>query len=312
MPLHLRLPNSQEAIEKIREERANELYFRKQELAELYNRELEEWKQEVLSNVETIQERKDRIMKKAYALKNARDTARQSYVEKAYERQWRDANDDSRTLNSNELTKFMAAERAAQMQDNIRKKQQEGSDNDDFLKEWQKQLDAIAAKDTAKQEKRHRANMAQAEGLRQQMDFNEKQRQERYELTQKADEVEIQECRDAINAESEKLRKIREDAYKRGKEVQKFNATYKDVAKEKARVAAEQDRILLDYALEKERLQIKAEDDKRKAGAEAARKYRKYLEELMVKEAEDTSFVDEANQRIEKVQEGASGRRAAG
>ena len=63
------------------------------------------------------------------------------------------------------------------------------------------------------------------------MDFNEKQRQERYELTQKADEVEIQECRDAINAESEKLRKIREDAYKRGKEVQKFNATYKDVAK---------------------------------------------------------------------------------
>ena len=109
--------------------------------------------------------KKDRIMKKAYALKNARDAARQSYVEKAYERQWRDANDDSRTLNSNELTKFMAAERAAQMQDNIRKKQQEGSDNDDFLKEWQKQLDAIAAKDTAKQEKRHRANMAQAEGL---------------------------------------------------------------------------------------------------------------------------------------------------
>ena len=41
--------------------------------------------------------------------------------------------------------------------------------------------------------------------------------------------------------------------------------------KEKARVAAEQDRILLDYALEKERLQIKAEDDKRKAGAEAAK-----------------------------------------
>ena len=32
-------------------------------------------------------------------------------------------------------------------------------------------------------------------------------------------------------------------------------------------------------------------------------KYRKYLEELMVKEAEDTSFVDEANQReFEKVQ----------
>ena len=290
-------------MEKIREERAKELYFRKHELAELYNRELEEWKQEVLNNVETIEERKDRIMKKAYALKNARDKARQSYVEEAYERQWRDANDDSRTLNSNELAKFMATERAAQMQDNIRKKAQEGSDNENFLKEWQKQLDAIAAKDTAKQEKRHNANMAQASGLLEQMEFNEKQRQERYDLTQREDEKEIQECRDAINAEQEKLRKIREEAYQRGKAVQVFNATYKDIAKEKERVAADQDKILLDYALENERLQIKAENDKRKAGAEAAKQYRKYLEALMVKEAEDTSFVDEANQReFEKVQ----------
>ena len=290
-------------MNKIREERANQLYYRKHELAEMYNRELEEWKLEVLNNVETIEERKDRIMKKAYALRDARNAARQNFVAEAYQRQWRDANDDSRTLNSNELTKFMAAERAGQIQDNIRKAQQEGSDNDDFLKEWQKQLDAIAAKDQAKIDKRHKANMDQARDLQVQIEFNEAQRQKRYEMTQAADEEEIQECRNAIQAEADKMRKIKETAYRRGKEVQIFNNKYKEVAQEKAKESAEQDRILLDYALENERLQIKAEDDKRKAGAEAAKQYRKYLEQLMVKEAEDTSFVDEANQReFEKVQ----------
>ena len=269
----------------------------------MYNRELEEWKQEVLNNVETIEERKDRIMKKAYALRDAREHERHSYVEKAYQRQWRDANDDSRTLNSNELTKFMAAERNKQMEDNIKKAKDEGSANDDFLKEWQRQLDAIAAKDQAKIDRRHQANMDQAKGLKEQMQYNESQRQMRYEMGQKADEDEIAECQASIDAEAEKMRKLKADAYRQGKEVQKFNATYKDIALDKQREAAEQDRILLNYALENERLQIKAEDDKRKAGAEAARQYRKYLEQLMIKEAEDTSFVDEANQReAEKVQ----------
>lgn len=292
-----------EVLEKLREDRANELYYRKHELSELYNRELEGWKQEVLNNVETIEERKDRIMKKAFALRDARESARQEYVTAAYQRQWRDANDDSRTLNSNELSKFMAAERKRQTVDNARKRDQEGSDNADFLAEWQRQLDAIAAKDQAKQDRRYKANMDQASGLIEQMGYNESQRQKNFDMQQEADEQEIKECVSAINAEAEKLRKIKEDAHVRGREVQKFNSTYKDVAMEKAKVAADQDRILLNYALEQERLQIKAENDKKKAAADAAKQYRKYLELLMIKEAEDNSFVDEMNQReFEKVQ----------
>jgi hypothetical protein len=264
---------------------------------------LEEWNQEVLSNVETIEERKDRIMKKAFALRDARETARQSYVEKAYKMQWRDSNDDSRTLNSNEMMKFMAKERLKQAEDNIARRAQEGSDNETFLAEWQKQLDAIAAKDTAKLERRHMANMDQATGLKKQMEYNERQRQLNYEMRQNDDEDEINECRKAIQTEADKRMRLKEEAHARGREVQKFNSTYKDIANEKATVAANQDRILLDYALEQEREQIQAEEDKKKAGAEAAKQYRKYLELLMIKEAEDTSFVDEMNQReFEKVQ----------
>ena len=45
---------------------------------------------------------------------------------------------------------------------------------------------------------------------------------------------------------------------------------------------------------------VKDEQDKQKAGADAAKQYRKYLEEMMVKEAEDNTFVDEINKREEE------------
>jgi hypothetical protein len=42
------------------------------------------------------------------------------------------------------------------------------------------------------------------------------------------------------------------------------------------------------------------EEMKKNADREAALQYRKYLEELMVKEAEDTAFVDEVRKREEE------------
>lgn len=290
-------------MQKIRDAGKDRLFDRRHNLAALYNKEIEQWKQQVVSNVETIEERKDRIMGKAYALRDARETARLEYVHEAYKRQWRDANDDSRTLNSNEMTKFMGRERIRQMQDNIEKKSKEGSDNEAFLKEWQRQLDVIEAKDQAKQERRRKANMDQQAGLHKQMAYNENMKQTNFEMRMKEDEEEIKEIQDALAAEEEKIRKIKEDAHARGREVLEFNAQYKDVGKIKAQIQADQDKILLDYALEQERQQIAAEKDKQQAAAQAAQQYRKYLEIMMVKEAEDTGFVDEMNRReFEKVQ----------
>lgn len=79
-----------------------------------------------------------------------------------------------------------------------------------------------------------------------------------------------------------------------------FNLEEKRVRDSESHIEADHDAILLDYALRKERAQIEAEEAKRNANKQAALQYRKYLEEQMIKEAEDTAFVDEVRRREEE------------
>ncbi|RYH07575.1 hypothetical protein EON65_41635 [archaeon] len=79
-----------------------------------------------------------------------------------------------------------------------------------------------------------------------------------------------------------------------------FNAENRKYREEESLVEREQDGVLLDYALRKEAEQIAAEEAKRSGQRQAALRYRKYLEEQMVKEAEDTAFVDEIRKREEE------------
>jgi hypothetical protein len=63
-------------------------------------------------------------MERAYALRDAREEARKKFVDESLERQWRDACDDARLLDSKALTQFMSNERLRQIQEKIQRKQQ--------------------------------------------------------------------------------------------------------------------------------------------------------------------------------------------
>ena len=291
-----------EMLQKLQDEGKFQLFYRRQNLAALYNDELENWKQEVLSREETIEERKDRIMKKAYALRDSREMARSAFVEQAYKRQWRESNDDSRTLNSDALTKFMAAERQKQMQDKIAAAAQDGKDEGAFLAEWQRQLDAAAAKDKAKLDYRHDMNVLTAKGIQEQIKYNNQQKQIMYDNTQREAEDEIRQVQQAIHDEKARIEKKKMDAFQTGQDILKYNEQFKGIAATKARIDFEQDQFLLQHALDKEHAEIEAEKEKKRKAGEAAKQYTAYLKMLMIKEAEDTGFVDEMNRReAEKV-----------
>lgn len=82
--------------------------------------------------------------------------------------------------------------------------------------------------------------------------------------------------------------------------MREFNEQFKEYTAEQDRIKRQQDAILLDYALRKEREANEAEEAKRIANRDAAIQYRRYLEEQMVKEAEDTAFMDEVCKREEE------------
>jgi len=126
---------------------------------------------------------------------------------------------------------------------------------------------------------------------------------EQYERTQAEADAEIAANNAAIAEDGAREALKKQQAVQRGREVLAFNSQFQQMAREKEAVEFERDSILLNNALKLEREQLAMEQEKRRAGAEAARQYRKYLEELMVKEAEDSGFVEAMNKsEADKVQ----------
>jgi len=289
-------------FEQLRREKEQDLFERRRELAALYNDEIADWRVKIANLGETREDVQARIMKKAYALRDARESAREKFIKGCYDAQWRDACDDARSLDSKAMTKFMGAERVNQ----IRQKQQRNieltANENDFLAEWKRQLDIIEARDKAKSDLRKKNNLDTAKGLRDQINFNDSQRDTYWRMQQEADEQEIRECNEAIAAEDAKQKARHDEAHRRGKETAEYNKTFKDIEAERKRKEREENEILLNYALEQERQRIAEEEGQKAAWAAAAQQQRKFLEELMIKEAEDTSFVDEVNRKeAEKV-----------
>jgi hypothetical protein len=132
------------------------------------------------------------------------------------------------------------------------------------------------------------------------MSYNTNARRDHFSRTRADDEEELARLRAAVAAEDEIQRKRREEELKRGKEVREFNQEYKVLSKEKAVIQREQDAVLLEYALRREREANAAEEAKKIANRDAAVRYRKYLEEQMIKEKEDTAFMDEVCRREEE------------
>lgn len=239
-------------------------------------------------------------MARAYELKKNREAQKTDFVKAKYDLQWRDSCDDARNLDSKAMSKFMNAERLRQIEEKKKLKQKLSSQENDFLAEWNRQLDAIEAKDKAKRDYHHKVDMETAALLKEQIDNNERIREEHFYKTRAEEADELDRLRAEIEAEEEKQRRLREERYERGREVMEFNEYNKQFSIEEERIEQEQNKILLDYALRKEAAEIQAEEDKKNAARQAGQQYKKYLELQMIQEAQDNSFVDEVRRREEE------------
>ena len=63
------------------------------------------------------EDRKAKILERAYALRDARESERLKIVREKYDEQWRDACDDARNLDSKAMTRYMNEQRLQQIQD---------------------------------------------------------------------------------------------------------------------------------------------------------------------------------------------------
>ena len=239
-------------------------------------------------------------MEKAFALRDAREAARTKYVQDALDAQWRDACDDARTLDGKAMDKWCGEERVRQLEAKRQRGEDNSADERAFLEEWNRQLEAIEAKDKAKKEGAKVRAFETQKGILQQMEHNERMKQEHYNRTQAEDEDEIKRIREAIAFDESIQKKRSDEARAAGFATVEYNKVFKEIEAEEKSKERRENEILLEYALRKEKEQIAREEAKKNAAKNAAMEFRKYLEEQMVREAEDTAFVDEINKREEE------------
>ena len=90
-----------------------ELDERKKNLQSLYSSEMTDWEQTVQSSREISQEdRMNQIKDRAYMLKDQREKERQQFVSKCYERQWANACEELRILESKQVLDRLTKDRA--------------------------------------------------------------------------------------------------------------------------------------------------------------------------------------------------------
>lgn len=291
-----------ELLESRKAEWEVELYNRRCMLAELYNEEITGWRNEVLSKVESQESRKERIMERACALRDARESQRLKLVQEKYDIQWRDACDDARTLDSKAMTQHMNKSRLQQIEDKIVRKTELSKNENSFLAEWNRQLDEVAARDKAKQDNKARISKETSDHVQQQIEENMYRRERHLQNLKEEEFAELARLRAEID-DDEALQKQRHDnEMERGKMVRHLNEQDQAVKDSETSVDKERDIILLNYALRKEAEKHAAEEALKFANKESAKQYQKYLQELMIKEGEDTAFVDEINRKeAEKV-----------
>jgi hypothetical protein len=145
------------------------LLERRRRLAEMLNSEMAQWEEEALSRVETQEDRKARIMERAYKLRDQRDKAREEYIQECYNRQWRDACDDARLLDSQSLTKHMSDERLRQIEEKRRNKQTLSAEENSWIDAWKQQLAIQEENSNAKERKRADTNRLMQDQIREQV-----------------------------------------------------------------------------------------------------------------------------------------------
>jgi len=142
-------------------EDADDVGERRAAMQRLYESEMNGWKVMLANQEETLDERKERIRERAYLLKNQRESERKNFVKEMYDKQWRDACDDARSLDSQAIMDKLLVDRKGAVdyaQGDGKVKEAEEAERQAGI--WKEQMRELDRKEAADQKKRHDRNVA--------------------------------------------------------------------------------------------------------------------------------------------------------
>jgi len=289
----LTLLRKKDRLAQLRKSRQDQILQRKRKLAELLNREMQQWQDAVKNSRESTEDRKASIAQRAIALRDAREAERKEFVEQCYRDQYRNACDDARFLDAKALTKYVMDEREKQIEMKHTRREELRRESEALDRQCQERLVELDEKESEKERTRRQMEF-EIRGILDGQTANLRRRKEALRQQQAEDAaIEHAEWKAAMDKEQEEQSKRTALAYARGRAIREFNESRKHLRREAEAHVREQDMMLLQYALDKEKADEMNEARKREEEKETTKVFQEYLKAQMIKEAQNDALVEE-------------------
>ena len=280
--------------QKLLRQEQDELETRKREMSSLHEGEMNGWKKTLQTSLEVTQEeRMEQIREKAYELKAQREADRQAFVGECYERQWVDECDELREFDSKATL------------DRVRKDQEAMTKNKRVSTEQEQPRFAtslINKDESNEQAHRRQASFELKLALERQVEWKNAQVED---MKRKRQLEEKEQLRQLAMLE-EKARQTEKGAIakaRRNGEEMLRDLRLREMEREKRKATElEQNRILLQHALDSERSRIQMEQAKKHVGKVAASK------EVRSMRGEEATRDEKMNTRIDETRRNQSDR----
>ncbi|DAZ93323.1 TPA: hypothetical protein N0F65_003274 [Lagenidium giganteum] len=299
--LHLKSENVdvQRTFHHLKNQHESQLHSRRLRLAELYNREMEEWKAACLTNVETPEDRKHKMIQRALELKERREQERRAIVEEKRLQQYRESCDDLRHTDSMKLQTIVLKERDGQLDERKRLLEEE--------RKYEAQMAELWELDRQKKEERERMDKESAIKRNEevktildlQVDLYKKRRAEDDALKQEEDQLLLEEWERLRKVEEQIEMQARQNEINRAMDVKAFNHERVEVSRREMERERQYDMKLLELALAQEAETQRREREAQEKFRQDQLEYQRMLKKQMEAEAEDLSYLDKIRQDME-------------
>lgn len=277
----------------------DELDERKKNLQSLYSSEMTDWEQTIQSSREISQEdRINQIRDRAYMLKDQREKERQQFVSECYERQWANACEELRILESKQVLNKLTKDRALliKQKERIAEQKQQAMEFEDTAAMCLLQKD-----ESYEQEVKRQQALEFKRSLNHQIMMKERKTKRETLQTRQEEQQQLQQLALLERSAREDNIALHEKAKNSGNKILE-ETMLRAIERDKARLETrKQNLILLKHAMNIERQQINDENLRKLEGKDAAQEYVQSLrEQAKVEEKENETINMIRNQELDK------------
>ena len=277
---------------KANQEEEKKLLIRRQRLAALLQAEHEAYTREIQDSIETDEQRRDRMIRDARRLQREREQRRKEEVAAIQEEQFRESLDTFRTRKSRAIRLQCAQERLTQLELKKQIEEQQKAESERLHHEYMKTADRMLARELKEAEIAKRKNDEVVDMIGEQLRLKKKFQEEEQEeeavaIAEWKERLKQQELAEERKEAAKMARRIKMDAEVAEQNRSRLGRYAKIEEEEKAL-----DMALLKQALAEEEAKKKREAAQKAAAADENRRFQEFLKQQMVKEAQDSSHLD--------------------